>query len=219
MTEIGVDVNTTTASPDILVARAHKLIGAITIVDPIKDEAAQSLAAMRQAGLEPILLTGDSDINAQSVGTKLGFTDRQIFAETLPTEKANVIEAIRSAGKRVAMAGDGINDAVALAHADVGIAMGTGADVAIESAGITLVRGDLHGILRAIKLGRATMRIIKQNLFFAFVYNVIGIALATGIFYPFFGWMLSPAFAAVAMSLSSFCVITNSLRLRSVNLE
>lgn len=219
MTEHGVDVNTTTASPDILVGRANKLLGAITVTDPIKDEAAQSLVAMRKAGLEPILLTGDSDSNAQIVGKKLGFSEKQIFSETLPSEKANVIEAIRSAGKRVAMAGDGINDAIALAHADLGIAMGTGADVAIETAGITLVRGDLRGILRAIKLGRATMRNIKQNLFFAFVYNVIGVALATGIFYPLFGLMLSPAFAAVAMSLSSFCVIANSLRLRSINLD
>jgi Cu+-exporting ATPase len=219
MNETGVDVNTTTASPDVLVSRGGKLIGAFTITDPVKPEAAQALASMRALGLEPIMLTGDHEVHADRVGRELGFSDKQIFAETLPSEKANVIEAIRSAGKRVAMAGDGINDAVALAHADVGIAMGTGADIAIQSAGITLVKGDLKGILRAIRLGRATMSNIKQNLFFAFFYNTVGIAVATGILYPWTGWQLTPTVAAVAMSLSSFCVIANALRLRSVKLD
>lgn len=219
MTEMGIDVNTTTASPDVLVARANKLIGAIAINDPVKPDAAQAIGEMRALGLEPIMVTGDSEVHAARVGQELGLSEKQVFAETLPTEKANVIEALRAGGKCVAMAGDGINDAVALARADVGIAMGTGADIAIESAGVTLVKGDLRGILRAIKLGRATMRNIKQNLFFAFFYNALGIAVATGMFYHWFGWLLSPALASVAMSLSSFCVITNSLRLRSEKLD
>jgi Cu+-exporting ATPase len=219
MNELGVDMNTTTASPDILVGRANKLIGAFAVSDPVKPDALQAISAMRELGLEPIMVTGDSETHASRIGRELGFTDKQIFAEMLPKDKGNVIEAIRAGGKRVAMAGDGINDAVALAHADVGIAMGTGADIAIESAGVTLVKGDLKGILRALRLGRATMTNIKQNLFFAFFYNAIGIAIATGILYPWFGWLLSPAVASVAMSLSSVCVIANALRLRTVKLD
>jgi P-type Cu+ transporter len=218
MNELGVEL-TWTASPDVMVARDNKLLGAISVDDPIKPDAPIALDALRKHKLEVIMVTGDSSQTANRIGKQLNFAENQIFAELLPPEKANVIEAMRVAGKHVAMAGDGINDAVALAQSDVGIAMGHGSDIAIESAGITLVRGELRGILRALKLARATMGNIRQNLFFAFFYNAVGIAIATGMFYPFFGWLLSPMIASAAMSLSSFCVIVNSLRLRSASLE
>jgi P-type Cu+ transporter len=218
MNELGVEL-TWTASPDVMVARDNKLLGAISVDDPIKPDAPIALDALRKHKLEVIMVTGDSSQTANRIGKQLNFAENQIFAELLPPEKANVIEAMRVAGKHVAMAGDGINDAVALAQSDVGIAMGHGSDIAIESAGITLVRGELRGILRAIKLARATMGNIRQNLFFAFFYNAVGIAIATGVFYPFFGWLLSPMIASAAMSLSSFCVIVNSLRLRTASLE
>jgi Cu+-exporting ATPase len=158
------------------------------------------------------MLTGDNLATARSVADSLGLDD--VFAEVLPQQKREVVVKLQAAGHKVAMAGDGINDAPALAQADVGIAMGTGTDVAMESGDVTLVKGDLRGILRAINLSRATMRNIKQNLFFAFLYNALGIPIAAGVLYPVFGMLLSPMIAAAAMSFSSVSVIANSLRLR-----
>jgi Cu+-exporting ATPase len=162
------------------------------------------------------MLTGDSRIVAAAIAQQLGIEEFE--AEVLPEKKLEIIRKLQGQGRVVAMAGDGINDAPALAQANVGIAMGTGTDVAIESGGITLLTGDLTGILRARKLSQATMRNIRQNLFFAFVYNAIGVPIAAGVLYPFFGLLLSPIFAAAAMSFSSVSVITNALRLRKVNL-
>ena len=162
------------------------------------------------------MLTGDSRATAEAVANKLGID--QIQAELLPDQKAEVVKQLQAKGRIVAMAGDGINDAPALAQAQVGIAMGTGTDVAMESAGVTLVKGDLRGIVRARRLSRATMRNIRQNLFFAFIYNTAGVPIAAGVLYPFFGILLSPIIAAAAMSFSSVSVISNALRLRNVKL-
>ena len=162
------------------------------------------------------MATGDNERTARAVAAKLGIDE--IRADVLPEDKARIIAELQQQGRKVAMAGDGVNDAPALAQADVGIAMGTGADVAIESAGITLVKGDLDGIVRARRLAHATMRNIRQNLFFALVYNGVGVPIAAGILYPFLGILISPMFAAFAMSASSISVVTNSLRLRSENL-
>jgi P-type Cu+ transporter len=171
---------------------------------------------LRGAGLRIVMLTGDNGTTAQAVARKVGIGE--VHAEVLPEHKNDVVRRLREEGRIVAMAGDGINDAPALAAADVGIAMGTGADVAMESAGITLVKGDLRGLVRARRLSEATMRNIKQNLFFAFVYNALGVPIAAGMLYPFAGVLLSPIFAAAAMSLSSVSVIGNALRLRGVRL-
>jgi Cu+-exporting ATPase len=165
-----------------------------------------------------VMLTGDNRNTAAAVAQQLGLNQTEFEAEVLPEGKLEVIRKLQQQGRVVAMAGDGINDAPALAQADVGIAMGTGTDVAMESGGITLVKGDLTGILRARKLSQATMRNIRQNLFFAFIYNAIGVPIAAGVLYPFFGLLLSPIFAAAAMSFSSVSVITNALRLRNVKL-
>ena len=162
------------------------------------------------------MLTGDSRVTAEAVARRLGIDEAH--AEVLPQRKAEVVLELKEAGRVVAMAGDGINDAPALAAADVGIAMGTGTDVAMESASVTLVRGDLRGIVRALRLSRATMRNIRQNLFFAFIYNIIGIPIAAGVLYPWFGLMLNPMIASAAMSLSSVSVIANALRLRTLRL-
>ena len=163
-----------------------------------------------------VMLTGDNEITARAVAARLGITD--VRADVLPQEKGAVVKALRASGHSVAMAGDGVNDAPALAEAEVGIAMGTGADVAIQSAGVTLVQGDLRGIVRARKLSRATMRNIRQNLFLAFVYNGLGVPIAAGVLFPFTGLLLNPMIAAAAMSLSSLSVITNALRLRAVRI-
>jgi P-type Cu+ transporter len=163
-----------------------------------------------------VMLTGDSRVTAEAVAQRLGIDE--VHAEVLPQRKAEVVRELKQGGRVVAMAGDGINDAPALAAADVGIAMGTGTDVAMESAGVTLVRGDLSGIVRALHLSRATMRNIRQNLFFAFIYNTIGVPIAAGALYPWFGLMLNPMIASAAMSLSSVSVISNALRLRTLRL-
>jgi Cu+-exporting ATPase len=178
----------------------------------VKETTEKALAAIREAGIEIIMLTGDNRVTAEAVAKRLGID--AVEADVLPERKSAVVARLRDEGRIVAMAGDGVNDAPALSAADVGIAMGTGTDVAIESAGITLLKGDLSGIVKALHLSRATMRNIRQNLFFAFAYNAAGIPIAAGILYPVFGILLSPVFAAAAMSLSSVSVITNALRLR-----
>jgi P-type Cu+ transporter len=190
------------------------LAGAIAVGDPIKDSTPGALAALRGEGIRIVMLTGDARATAEAVGGTLQIDE--VIAEVKPTEKARVVERLQLEGARVAMAGDGINDAPALARADVGIAMGTGTDIAMESAQVTLVKGDLNGIVRAIHLSRATVRNIRQNLGFAFGYNALGIPIAAGVLYPFTGLLLSPLIAALAMSLSSVSVISNALRLRHV---
>jgi Cu+-exporting ATPase len=198
------------------VAIDHKPAGLLGVADPIKDSTAEAVDLLHDSGVEIVMLTGDSRTTALAVAKKLGI-DR-VEAEVLPDQKADVIKKLQSEGKRVAMAGDGINDAPALAQADVGIAMGTGTDVAIESAGVTLVKGDLRGIATSRLLSRKTMRNIRQNLFFAFVYNSAGVPVAAGVLYPFFGLLLSPMIAAAAMTFSSVSVVGNALRLRRVRL-
>ena len=187
--------------------------GVIAIADPIKSSTADALLRLRADGIRIVMLTGDNRTTATAVARGLGIDDVQ--AEVLPEDKHRIVRDLRAAGKIVAMAGDGVNDAPALAEADVGIAMGTGTDVAIQSAGITLVQGDLAGIVRARMLSRATMRNIRQNLVLAFVYNVAGIPIAAGVLYPWFGVLLSPIVSALAMALSSVSVIANALRLRT----
>ena len=196
----------------IFVAINGELAGAITLTDEIKRSSPEAIRELRSQGLRVVMLTGDRREPAQKVAAELGIDEVQ--AEVLPQEKGEVVKKLRSEGRIVAMAGDGINDAPALAAADVGIAMGTGTDVAIENAGITLVKGDLRGLVRARRLSQATVGNIKQNLAFAFVYNLLGIPIAAGIFYPIFGWLLSPMIASAAMSFSSVSVIANALRLR-----
>jgi Cu+-exporting ATPase len=190
--------------------------GVIAIADPIKPTTPEALKALKARGIKIVMLTGDNRTTAEAIARRLGIED--VEAEILPDQKSAVVAKLRRAGRVVAMAGDGVNDAPALAAADVGIAMGTGTDVAIESAGITLLKGDLLGIVRARRLSQATMRNIRQNLVFAFIYNVAGIPVAAGLLYPFFGVLLSPIIAAAAMALSSVSVIGNALRLRSARL-
>jgi len=193
-----------------------KPAGILVIADAIKDSTPAALDALRKAGLRIVMLTGDNVRTAQAVGESLGLNE--VFADVLPEDKAAIVKRLQSEGAVVAMAGDGVNDAPALAQADVGIAMGTGTDVAMESAGVTLVSGDLRGIVRAVRLSRSTMRNIRQNLVFAFGYNALGVPVAAGVLYPVFGLLLSPIFASLAMSLSSVSVITNALRLRVAKL-
>jgi len=190
--------------------------GDIVLADSIKESTPDTIRALQDEGLRIVLATGDRKASAKTIADKLGITE--VRAEVLPEEKSQVVKQLRSEGRIVAMAGDGINDAPSLASADVGIAMGTGTDVAIENAGITLLKGDLSGIARARKLSRATIRNIKQNLAWAFLYNVIGIPVAAGVFYKLVGWLLSPMLASAAMSFSSVSVVGNALRLRSVKL-
>ena len=190
--------------------------GLLGVADPIKDSTAEALRLLREEGLQIVMLTGDSRTTAQAVAKKLGI-DR-VEAEVLPEQKVEVVKRLKAEGRIVAMAGDGINDAPALAEAHVGIAMGSGTDVAMESAGVTLVKGDLRAIARARRLSEATMKNIRQNLFFAFIYNALGVPIAAGLLYPFFGLLLNPMIAAAAMSFSSVSVIANSLRLRGLRL-
>ena len=194
-----------------------KPAGLIAIADPIKEAAPDAIKTLRDEGVRVVMLTGDNETTAEAVARRLGIDD--VRAGVLPANKSEVVKALRVQGRAVAMAGDGVNDAPALAAADIGIAMGTGTDVAIESAGVTLLKGDLKGILRARRLSRAVMRNIRQNLFFAFIYNAAGVPIAAGVLYPAFGLLLSPVIAAAAMSLSSVSVIGNALRLRSAAIE
>jgi len=225
MREVGIDPGAVLARADELrgdgqtvmfVARDGQLIGLIGVADPIKESAQEALEQLRQAGLTIVMLTGDSRRTAEAVAAKLSIT--HVEAEVLPERKIEVVRDLRAKGRKVAMAGDGVNDAPALAAADVGIAMGTGTDVAMQSAGVTLVKGDLRGIVRARHLSRATMRNIRQNLFFAFVYNALGVPIAAGVLYPSTGVLLSPIIASAAMTFSSVSVIANALRLRRVQL-
>jgi Cu+-exporting ATPase len=198
------------------VAVDNRLAGLLGVADPIKESTPDALRALRQEGIEVVMVTGDSRTTAEAVAKKLQI-DR-VEAEVLPEQKIEIVKRLQAEGRMVGMAGDGINDAPALAAADVGIAMGTGTDVAMESAGITLVKGDLQGIVRARRLSQATMRNIRQNLFFAFVYNAAGVPIAAGVLYPFLRLLLNPMIAAAAMSFSSVSVIANSLRLRNAQL-
>jgi Cu+-exporting ATPase len=193
-----------------------RLAGLLGVADTVKPSAREALEGLRRDGLRVVMVTGDDAITARAVGRAVGIDE--IVADVLPEQKAEVVRGYQSRGLRVAMAGDGINDAPALAQADVGIAMGDGTDVAMESAAVTLVKGDLRGILRARRLSRSTMRNIRQNLFFAFVYNTLGVPVAAGVLYPFFGLVLSPMLASAAMTLSSVSVIFNALRLRRLPL-
>jgi len=194
------------------VAVDGKEAGLLVVSDPIKETTPEAIRQLHDEGMRVVMLTGDNRVTAEAVAKKLGIDE--VVAEVLPDQKAEAVKRLQAAGRFVVMAGDGINDAPALAQAQVGIAMGTGTDVAMESAGVTLVKGDLRGIVRARRLSRATMANIKQNLFFAFIYNVLGVPIAAGVLYPFFGTLLSPMIAAAAMSFSSVSVIGNALRLR-----
>jgi Cu+-exporting ATPase len=191
--------------------------GLVSVADPVKETTPEALAALHALGFRIVMATGDSARTARAVAGRLGIDE--IRAEVLPEDKARIVRELQAAGAVVAMAGDGVNDAPALAQADVGIAMGTGADVAIESAGLTLVKGDLLGIVRARRLARATMRNIRENLFFALAYNAAGVPVAAGVLYPFLGVLVSPMLAAAAMSFSSVSVVGNALRLRRVRLD
>jgi Cu+-exporting ATPase len=201
----------------IFVAIDGKLAGAIAIADPVKPSTPEALAALKASGIHIVMLTGDNRTTAEAVARRLGISD--VEAEVLPDGKSAVIDKLKRAGRVVAMAGDGVNDAPALAAADVGIAMGSGTDVAMESAGVTLLKGDLNGIVKARALSKAAMRNIRQNLFFAFIYNAAGVPIAAGVLYPVFGILLSPIVGALAMALSSVSVIGNALRLRVAKLD
>jgi Cu+-exporting ATPase len=190
--------------------------GLIGVADPVKPSTPEAIRMLHDDGVKIVMLTGDNRTTAEAVAKKLGIDEIQ--AEVLPEQKSEVVKRLQSEGRIIAMAGDGVNDAPALAQAQVGIAMGTGTDVAMESAGVTLVKGDLRGIAKARHLSRATMRNIRQNLFFAFIYNVLGIPIAAGVLYPIFGMLLSPVIASVAMTFSSVSVISNALRLNRLNL-
>jgi Cu+-exporting ATPase len=192
------------------------IAGLVAVADPVKETTPAAIQDLHELGFRVIMATGDNERTAKAIGARLGIDE--IRADVLPEDKARIIKELQAEGHKVAMAGDGVNDAPALAQADVGIAMGTGADVAIESAGITLVKGNLDGIVRARRLARATMRNIRQNLFFALIYNASGVPVAAGVLFPFFGILISPMFAAFAMSASSISVVLNSLRLRGVRI-
>lgn len=225
MTDLGIDIASISVQAEALqaegktamfVAVDKKLAGIVAVADPVKATTSEAIKALHDSGLRIIMATGDNERTAKAIAAKLGIDE--VRAGLLPEQKAALVEELRAKGAGVAMAGDGVNDAPALAAADVGIAMGTGADVAVESAGITLVKGDLNGIVRARTLAQATIRNIRQNLFFAFLYNVLGVPVAAGVLYPLTGTLLSPMLAAAAMSLSSVSVIANALRLRTLKL-
>ena len=221
LSEVGADPAALRSRAEVLRAEGQTVLfvavdgqpaGLLGVADPIKSSTQEALQSLRDEGVRVIMLTGDSRTTAQAVAAKLGLDAFE--ADVMPAQKQQVVERLRAEGRVVAMAGDGINDAPALAAADVGIAMGNGTDVAMESAGVTLVKGDLRGIARARRLSHATLRNIRQNLFFAFAYNTLGVPVAAGVLYPFFGLLLSPMIASAAMSLSSVSVIFNALRLR-----
>jgi Cu2+-exporting ATPase/Cu+-exporting ATPase len=201
----------------VVVEKETKLIGVLGVSDTLKPGAKPAIKRLQQQGIETLLLTGDNQTTADQIAKQVGITT--VHANLLPTDKTAIIKTLQQQGKRVAMAGDGINDAPALTQATVGIAMATGTDIAIESAGITLLHGDIEKLAQLVTLSRATIRIIKQNLFWAFIYNLVGIPLAAGVFYPLFGILLNPVFAGLAMAGSSVSVVTNSLRLQAKQLK
>jgi Cu+-exporting ATPase len=200
----------------VVLFNAEELLAIFAVADKFKENVPDLIKQLKQLGVQVIMMTGDAQETAKYIASEVGITE--VFASLLPEGKAKKIKELQQQGRVVAMAGDGINDAPALAVADVGIAMGNGTDVAIETADITLLKGDLSRLLTAFRLSRATLRTIRQNLFWAFVYNIVGIPLAAGLFYPLFGWLLSPLFAGAAMALSSVSVVLNSLRLKSTKL-
>ena len=200
----------------IMLATSKEVLGLVLVADAVKPEAKAAIQKLHSMGIKTVMLTGDNQQTAQAIAKEVGIDD--VVAEVLPGEKLDKIKSLQAEGRIVAMAGDGVNDAPALAQADVGIAMGTGTDVAIETAGITLLGGDIGKLVKAIRLSRFTMNGIKQNLFWAFAYNIIGIPIAAGILFPFFGWLLSPVIAGLAMGLSSVSVVLNSLRLKTIKL-
>jgi Cu+-exporting ATPase len=216
----GVDVSALTfpaeASTAVAVSSAGRLLGGIVLSDKIKPSAADALHDLSRLGIEVIMVTGDRQAAAREIAGKLGIAT--VHADTKPQDKQRIVREHRERGAVVAYAGDGINDAPALAAADVGIAMSHGTDVAIESAGLVLLHGDLGGLVRAIRLSRAVLRNIRQNLFWAFFYNLAGVPIAAGLLYPFTGWLLNPMIAAIAMSMSSLSVVANALRLRTLRL-
>jgi Cu+-exporting ATPase len=225
MERLGADTSVLVSSADrerqtgatvVYVAVDGRAAGLLIVADAIKETTPEAIAALREEHVRVIMLTGDDERTARAVAQRLGVDD--VVADVLPQDKAAIVKRLQGEGAVVAMAGDGVNDAPALAQADVGIAMGTGTDIAMESAGVTLVKGDLRGIVRAIKLSRRTMRNIRENLLFAFGYNALGVPVAAGILYPLFGVLLSPIIASLAMSLSSVSVVGNALRLRTVKL-
>jgi Cu+-exporting ATPase len=225
ITDLGLEPGDLTATANVrrdegetvmFVVLSEEIAGLVSVTDPVKETTPAAIEALHELGFRVIMATGDNERTAKAIGARLGIDE--IKADVLPEDKARIIRELQEAGRSVAMAGDGVNDAPALAQADVGIAMGTGADVAIESASITLVKGDLDGIVRARRLARATMRNIRQNLFFALVYNAAGVPIAAGVLFPFFGILISPMFAAFAMSASSVSVVGNSLRLRAAKI-
>ena len=197
----------------VILAAADKVLGVVMVADAIKPEAIEAVRNLRKLNIKVVMLTGDNKNTAQTIAREVGIDD--VVSEVLPDDKLSKIKELQGEGRIVAMVGDGINDAPALAQADVGIAMGTGTDVAIETAGITLLHGDISKLVKAVRLSKFTMRGIKQNLFWAFFYNIVGIPLAGGLFYPIFGWLLNPIFAGLAMAFSSVSVVGNSLRLKA----
>ena len=211
-----IGVERTSSMTIVFVGVNEKLVGAIAIADLVKESSPDAVRQLHDNGLRLVMLTGDRPESASAIARQLGITD--VRAQLKPGHKSEIVHMLHVQGHIVAMAGDGINDAPALAEADVGIAVGTGTDVAIESAGIVLVKGDLRGIVRALRLSRATIKNIRQNLAFAFLYNILGIPIAAGVLYPVLGWLLSPMLASAAMSFSSVSVIANALRLRKTDL-
>jgi P-type E1-E2 ATPase len=210
------DEFTSQGKTPVIVAFSEEVLGFVMVADEIKAESIEAIKNLHALGIKIVMLTGDDEKAAKHIASLVGIDD--VIAHVLPQDKLAKIKELQSEGRIVAMAGDGVNDAPALAQADVGIAMGTGTDVAIESAGITLLGGDISKLVKAIKLSKITMRGIKQNLFWAFIYNVVGIPLAAGLFYPIFGWLLNPIFAGFAMAMSSVSVVSNSLRIKAKKL-
>jgi Cu2+-exporting ATPase/Cu+-exporting ATPase len=214
--ETKVDQFTAQGKTPVILSTKEKVLGFVMVADQVKVESKQAVADLHKLGIKVVMVTGDDEKAAKYMASLVGIDE--VIAHVLPEDKLKKIKEFQAQGRIVAMAGDGVNDAPALAQADVGIAMGTGTDVAIESAGITLLGGDISKIVKAVRLSKMTMRGIKQNLFWAFIYNIVGIPLAAGAFYPLFGWLLNPVFAGLAMAFSSVSVVSNSLRIKAKKL-